>query len=110
MLQVFPISFTILCWSKEFEMTFCYFGGQRRHCPYDTPDFREIQSKILGLLMIILSSLMWIAKLCEICCETGSVFIRVEILGRAVALPYNACQVKDKNESRSHEEHEERGS
>ena len=48
----------------------------------------------------MLSSLMWIAKLCEICCETGSVFIWVEILGRAVALPYNACQVKDKNESR----------
>ena len=54
--------------------------------------------------MIILSSLMWIAKLCEICCKTGSVLIRVEILGRAVALPYTACQVKDKNEPRSHEE------
>ena len=40
---------------------------------------------------------MWIAKFVV---KRGSVLIRVEILGRAVALPYNACQVKDKT---SHE-------
>ena len=38
----------------------------------------------------MLSSLMWIAKLCEVCCKTGSESMVVEILGRAVAFPYTA--------------------